>query len=540
MGNRPKVEGIVKLLRDAQETTDVVLMEDGRPTVVEMDVHEPPRNSFEANLRINLYTKKGEWRTDGPDFQRLQDWVEIHWNPSTERQVPQGTIATADSWGREYEIQLDSANATRKLIAAAKIYGSEAIGKCAIEFATHGMIEVHTLYLLKGPALDETKVLDEYCTLRPYRDVYPTIKQVWELGPSNTADALPSPELDNVCALECRHFERNSAPSKKVCTFMSPLHLIGIEALVLLLGLVWGCGFRVFMNCHGVPAPIDATLPFRMPTSTRGTGSSRTSLDLVGYGPSIRNRPLAVAELHALAIRYSELSEKDRLTLRSSMMRLRDSTERIDQESRFIDIGIGLQQLLIDEEQIENQTALITRRAAWLYADSKDERIATANMIRRFFDHYFDIVNGRMPHEPNAEQRELSNELFIAIDDVLRAILKLLVEKGIPQDWEKATDDRAFYRDPPRLASEIPSQKSDSLSWSIVELEEIDRSLKAMWELIVDEAPLPPPGEGSTMVGGHSLDQAAASYREKGIPYVAIHPARLYMVHPKWARQEDE
>ena len=93
------VQNIFELLKQAQETTDVVLTIEERPTIVEMEGTDTPENCWEGI---------GE-QTGG--FQRLQDWVEFHWNPDDGKQAPGGTVATADRWGRSGEAQLDAVTA---------------------------------------------------------------------------------------------------------------------------------------------------------------------------------------------------------------------------------------------------------------------------------------------------------------------------------------------------------------------------------------------------------------------------------------------
>ena len=530
MNMSPSVESIYERLEQAQKETHVVLTIDGRPTVVEMNGTDPPENCWAARQSMNRYMDEGTWRTDGPGFQRLQAWVETHWKPEDEKPAPSGTVATADRWGRPNETQLDAVTATRKLIAAANLYGREQVGRYAAKFAAHSMIETHSLYLFKAPPIKAAKLLDDYCTLLPYSEALRKIEK--ESDPGDTHFVWPEPHADNVCALESRYFERVGPQENDYRQYTSPLLKDGPEPLTLILGLVWGCGFRMFSNWHCVPAVAVAALPYRHTTWGRGCGSSVTTLRIPGYGPPVLKRPLAVAELHDLVTKYSELPEQARRRLRRVLARLRDSVERIDEEDREIDVGIALHILFMDEDKTEDQVALIGQRAAWLYADSEDERRQTEDMLGCFFRRHSDIVRGRTADEP-----ERAAELRASADDVLRASLMSLISEGWPQDWAKAADRSAFRRDPPRTEAEIPSVKSDSLSWSVAELKEIDRALEAEWRPIVDEAPLPLADAGPANISG-DLPTLAVSYQEQGIPYVVIHPARLYMVHPKWPKSK--
>ena len=55
-----------------------------RPTIVETEGTDTAETCRAGRQSINRYLDAGNWRTDGPDFQRVQDWVEFHWNPTTE------------------------------------------------------------------------------------------------------------------------------------------------------------------------------------------------------------------------------------------------------------------------------------------------------------------------------------------------------------------------------------------------------------------------------------------------------------------------
>lgn len=91
----------------------------------------------------------------------------------------------------------------------------------------------------------------------------------------------------------------------------------------------------------------------------------------------------------------------------------------------------------------------------------------------------------------------------------------------------------------PRADSEILSLKSDSLSWSVKEQREIDRLLEAVWKPIVEKAPLPPANTPPSTISPFSME-AVERQREEGVPFVVVHPARLYMAHPKWPKTASE
>ena len=531
MNKSPIIESICELLKQAQEQTEAVLKIDGRPGIVEMHDPSPPKTCREGRLDMDRYLDEATWRTNGTGYQRLKEWVEAHWYTEKDERVPSGTFVTGDDWPVQPEIQLDTATATRKLIAAAKLYGADRVGTCAGGFAAHGMIEVHWFYLLKGPPIEAVKPLDDHCTLLPYAEALRRIEA--ETDPGDNSMEWPEPHSDDVCALHARYCERASPRAGDCRRYASPLLRDGPEPLAHLLGLVWGCGFRVFGNWHGVPAAVAATLPYRL---TRGPGTARWPVALAtkGFGPPPRKRPLAVAELHNLATSYSELTEQNRSRLERAMARLRNCSERVEEEDRVTDLAVALATLFMEEGEQKDRDTLVPSRAAWLYADSGNEKRHTEELLGSLFARHSEVLRGRPFKMPGADDPDRDAGLPVEAENVLRSCLKTIIAEGWPRDWNQAMERSALRRDPPRTDSEIPSVKSDSLSWSVEEQREIDRALEAVWKTVVEEAP-PPPNMSATTVS-ELTPELVQRYRQQGIPYVVTHPARLYLAHLKWPR----
>ena len=528
---------IIERLEQARAETQVLLTVNGRPNILEMRETSPSSSHWRARRDLDRYLDEGSWKSTGPAFRELQDWLERHWNPGDAKPVPDGTVATQDPWLRNAEAQLDAATAARKLIAAARLYGSEEVGRYATDFAAHGMIEVHHIYLLKGPPIQAAKPLDECCMLLPYDEALRRIQAASDAG--DPGMDWPDRHAQNVCALHVRYFENGDRMDGGCKRYTSPLLRDGPEVFALLLGLVWGTGFRVFGSWHSVPAAAAAALPYRHATWGAGSGIQRVDLAIEGFGPPAQKRPLAGKELRNLATRYSALRQPDRSRIRRAMARLRNSTERVAAEDRTIDLGIGLEILFTEEDEPHDRAELIPPRAAWHFADSGGERRQVEELLRGFLAHESRIVRGRTVPEQSPEEHERALELLSGADDVLRSSLKALIAEGWPRDWTESTDRAACRNDPPRAAAEIPSVKSDSLSWSVSEQDYIDQVLEGVWKPVVEVAPVPPAGEGPTTVMGLT-PEGVEGYRDRGIPYVVLHPARLYLAHPRWPRSASE
>ena len=232
----PSVESVSDRLKQAQKETQVILKIEERHNIIDMSTTSLPENRLAGMNSMDRYLDEGVWRTTGPGFQRLVEWVKVHWNPADNKQAPSGTVAVGDGLGGQGDSQLDAETASKKLIAAAKLYGSEQVGKYAVEFAAHGMVEVDWIYLLKGPPIKAAKPLDDYCTLLPYGEALRKIKA--ESFPGDVYSVWPEPHANNVCALEGRYFERDSLEVDECRRHTSPLLRNGPEQLALLLALV--------------------------------------------------------------------------------------------------------------------------------------------------------------------------------------------------------------------------------------------------------------------------------------------------------------
>ena len=533
MSEAQRQQSIEKRLRRAQEELFVALKVRDNTVILPMNEPPPLDRPWDATTTIRRLVIDGDWQTAAPAFRDIQEWVAACWNAERAAEAPVRTVITGDRFGQRSETQLDATTAARKLIVAAALYGSEAVAKYAAEFASHGMIELRSIYLLKGPSIGEAKRLDDYCSLLPYREAlrrsnaHPTL-------PPTKIDRWPPDSTDNVCALESRSFERRTPHGTENELYTSPLLRYGLETLALVLGLVWGTGLRVFGSSHAVPAPAAAALPFLHAAFSGGLlATQRIDLALHGFGPNSKQRPLATAELVQLMDAYAGLSDQSRRVLALAMRRLCDSTARVDHEDMVVDVCIALEALFMDEDW--NHKKRIATRGSWYFADSTREREQTRTMLKELYDYRSNVVHGNTPVPAPPEEDRRNASLFADAVNVVRASLKSMILEGRLTDWEKSKDQRSIRRDPPRTESEIPSVKSDSLSWSVKEQREIDRALEAVWKPTVDNAPPPPPDTACVIHAGLN-PEIVEQCRQQGGHYVITHPARLYMAHPKWPK----
>ena len=307
---------------------------------------------------------------------------------------------------------------------------------------------------------------------------------------------------------------------------------------MLILGLVWGAGFRLFGGWKGVAEPVVATLPFFGAATSGSRWIHQTPLTLSGFRRPSTNRPLNEAEVLDLIGKYATMPEGPQRVLALAMRRLRDGTERIEFEDRVIDVSIALEALFMGSEQWD-QKRLVSRRASWYFADSLQEREQTRTRLKEFYDERSDVVHGNSSVNLTPAEEEQRRSRLVAVEDVVRASVKAMISEGRPPDWEDSKDSRSIRHDPPRSKTDIPSMKSESLSWTIAEQEQIDQALEAVWKPEIDAAPTPSLNSEVVVHSGVNAE-AIEQCREQGIPYVISVPIRLYMAHPKWPKQEGD
>ena len=504
-------------------------------------VDEVPFKSWHVpRLVEGMLNDRNRWSTTLPSFLDVQEWVEAHWSTERRTQPPAGTVADGEKWGSNGEVQLDAQTATCKLLLAAVVHGVETVARYAEEFSVHGMIEVRNFYLLKGASVSGAEPLDAYCTLLPYQEALQKVNAVPSARDTFEYRHWPPENADDVCALETRSFESRGLMADEFERRVSVLLQSGPETLALVLGLAWGTGFRVFGHWHDVAEPVAATLPFSRTTDSRGGGSQQVLLTLPGFRRPSKNRPLNVAELVELMGKYATLSEQTRRVLNLALRRLQDSTDRLSIGDKVIDLGIALEALFSKKGEGKIRET-VSSRGAWYFSDSLKERTQTYKLLQKFYDERSHIVHGNVSKNLARERRreQARQHMLTTIDNVVRASLKSMISEGLPQSWEDSKNPKSIRHNPPRSEADIPSVKSDSLSWTVAEQREIDRALEALWKPEVDNTPPPQPDVDS--IAHQGIDaEAIERCRQQGIPYAITVPIRLYMAHPKWPKQEGD
>ena len=479
----------------------------------------------------SMVHRKDEILARFPAFRDVLEWVEVHWSSEREIQPPASTIPR-DSRVHQEVVQPDVMASTSRLYLAAARYGVEEVAANATRFASHGMVETQGNFLLRGWPPARVIELDAHTALIPYREAMSDgkLRRLASDSPGGR-DFWPPDGAADVSILRTTVFENKGRWIGEPEHHISPLLRCGLEPLVLLLSLVWGVGLRSFGNFNSIPEPIAATLP-HIHSLQNGEWTQRTSLTLPGFGHMPNTRPFDAREVADLVARYAALPDQERNKAALALRRLRDSRERDDIDGmgdRAIDLAIALEAMFMEAGERHDHTKVVSRRASWHYADSMRERIAVRKQLQEFYSYRNDVAHGKSAGEGNQTVWDMLDE----IDNIARACLKTMMTKGRPADWEASKNFKNVRQNPLRADDEIPSTKSDSLSWTVAEQKEIDAALEAVWRPEVDNAPVPLPGAIATGYRGINPEEIDRCRRE-GIPFTIAVPVRLYLAHPMW------
>lgn len=536
MSIKTSAERVTRLLERATADTRVILTGRRPPLVLQMSQLDVSGQHYldVRRLREECLAESAVWVPCGTGRDRLREWVQRNWGQPLEERPPEGTVAIGSHYGgRRLGEGLSPAESTKRLIVAAAIYGSSRVAKHAARFTSHGLIESRQVWLLKGLAISRTRALDEYCILLPYGMAQERLKEdVDTFAPSRRW-----PQAEDVCALEIARFEDRVGQKemRPGTVYGSPLLRHGPEHLALLLSLVWGYGFRTFWSWDYVPAVVASTLPCDETTLQGGGGLRRRAELAVEVLDPQHHKPLATTELRDLAEAYSTLKGSTQRRVQIALRRLRDSMARIEPEDMVIDACVTLEALFGKRGERRRIEKTISSRGSWYFADSVEEREKTRSLLRDYYSLRSRIVHGGDVGDLRSSPHAATMQ---PLRNVLRASIKSMILHGRPTNWDGAKGSDSIWRDPPRSEVDIPSNKAESLSWSVQELREIDSRLERVWKPTVANLPEPAANRsGSVLMHPPDLQADVSRYQASGTPYVIAHPARLYMAHPKWPKR---
>lgn len=125
------------------------------------------------------------------------------------------------------------------MLLAAYVHGVDAVAKCALDFAGHGMIEHRHLLLFQGAQLSRSLKLDEYCTVIPYSEVFSTLNKasLLDVLDGGSPWVWPPETTENLCAVDTTYYEFRHTRKSWNERYESALLREGVDTFAFVLGL---------------------------------------------------------------------------------------------------------------------------------------------------------------------------------------------------------------------------------------------------------------------------------------------------------------
>ena len=303
----------------------------------------------------------------------------------------------------------------------------------------------------------------------------------------------PPESADNVCALQSTSFERRGLWADEFERRVSSLLQRGPEALALILGLVWGNGLRGIRRLAWRYRAGRRNTPYFRTTQGSSMGTQQTLLTLPGFGRPSTNRPLNNSELAKLMGKYAALSEQAQRVLDLALRRLRDSTERTELEDKVIDLGIVLEALFSKGLTVYERPFRLEGHGTSRIHTRRESKPVCYSRSSMMIVHMLSMATSPGIQQENKRESRCVAHCSPALRTWSGASLKTMIVEGQPQDWDDSEDPSSIRHVPPRAETEIPSVKSDSLSWSLKEQKQSTALWRPYGSQKVDNAPPPPP-----------------------------------------------
>ncbi len=428
-------------------------------------------------------------------------------------------ITCVGSPGMSVSIPLPLERASSKIVMSAILNSADVAAGTLHRFLEHDSFPITLIYLLAGTGIAREIVLDDQTRLIPAGEASSMVDT------SSTIFGQPA-ALDSGmawCALlteatvqpgtwDLNHHVDTSVDLQGVAD-------VGIDVLCGLITLISRRAFRPFASTHLVDQAIVDTLPITEHSRTGGWAVQNHLVPLLA-GDSVL--PYLDAQgLRATVAGYGSADEEVQRRLHVPLMRFRSAKARLDPSDRCIDLAIAFRGMLTtrNERSIEQRLA---ERAAWLYAETEQERAWAESRMQTFCRHHSDIASGEMVAE--------DGDLFADAESIFIVCLRNLVARQAYPDW-RSTDVAGTFASPADEPAMILSAKHDTTSWTVGQLGRIDDALSAHWRAVLDS--LPPGSAGGTL---HTHDVAAtvAELEGRGEPYVVADPHALRDAHPMW------
>ncbi len=409
-----------------------------------------------------------------------------------------------------------------KIVMSAIVNSVDVATDALYNFLETDSFPIRLVFLLTGTKVSREIVLDDYCEIIPADQAISLVGLSSDPPPGMTSLAKESLG----CALVV---EANVSPGTwSVDRDIPPVvHFQGLakENIGLLCGiktLVSQRQFYPFASTHIMDQVLVDTLPIVEHTPIGGWSILN---HLVPVFPSDSALPyLDTREVLSLVSKYAACAEDVKRRLQIPISRFQSTTRRMGHTDRVLDLAIAFEAMLTDKYK-PGVTKRLAQRAAWLYAETEDEKSWAEKEMRSFYRHRSEIMHGEVVSE-NVDLYSTAASIFVVC-------LKNIMGRRQFPNWDSVDVSGTIGNPVADDPHAVLSTKHDATSWTIGELKRIDEALSHHWKTML-QGVLPGSQENGTVTHTRDVQATIAELESRNEAYVYVDPYGLRDAHPLW------
>lgn len=427
-------------------------------------------------------------------------------------------VTCVGSPGTSISVGIPLSEISSKVIMSAIVNSVDVATEALHSFLMTDSFPMRLIFILVGSKISKEIILDNHCKLIPAVDAISLVDLSSIFHP-----LLASIDKDFLgCGLIV---ETNVQPGTwDADSHIAPNVLLqgvaeaDIGLLCGILTLVSQRQFYPIVRTHIIDQEIVDTLPIVEHSTVGGL----TVLNhLVPLLPSDLILPyLDTQELRSLVSNYAECDDKVQRHLQIPLSRFQSTTGRMNHVDRCIDLAIAFESMLMNKYK-PNIDKRLAERAAWLYSETKTEKLRVYDEMLAFYQHRSAIVHGKEVPE--------DVDLYLKAQSIFIVCLKNIIKRKAIPDWDSINISTSMGNIEVKDPATLLSAKHDATSWTIEELEHIDEVFSEFWKSTLQTAQ---PSGSSEIIHTQDVHRTISEFNNRGEPYIFADPERLRDLHP--------
>ncbi len=428
-------------------------------------------------------------------------------------------ITCVASPGMSASVPMPLARASSKIVMSAILNSVDVAADTLDRFLEHDSLPMTLVFFLAGTEIAGKIVLDDQTRLIPAGEASSMVDTSSTIFAESAAldSGMAWCALLTEVTVEPGTWDLNHRVDVRVDT--QGVADVGIDVLCGLITLISRRAFRPVAQTHVVEQAIVDTVPITEHSRTGGWAVENRLVPFLAGGSVLPY--LDTQGLRATVASYRSADEEVQRRLHLPLMRFRSAKARLGYVDRCIDLAIAFRGMLTTRNE-DSIARLLAERAAWLYAETEQERAWVEDRMRTFYRHQSDILAGEVVDE--------DADLYADAESIFIVCLRNILARQSYPDWA-ATDVAGTLASPANDPAAILSAKHDTTNWTVGELELIDDALSSHWRGVLHSLP---PGSTGGMTHTHDVTATVAELESRGEACVVADPHALRDAHPMW------